>query len=172
MDDTLFRFADRADLALWAPVNDTVMGGQSFSRLLPVEDGDACFEGVVSFENGGGFASIRSQPRDLGRPGALAYVLDVRGDGKRYKLNVRMDDRLDGLTYQAIFQPPADLWIEIELPLVSFAATQRGRTIAAAPALDPARVRQLGLLIADRQEGPFRLDVRRIVARRLPRFDG
>jgi monofunctional biosynthetic peptidoglycan transglycosylase len=32
--------------------------------------------------------------------------------------------------------------------------------VADAPALDPAAVRQVGLLIADRQAGPFELAVR------------
>jgi NADH dehydrogenase [ubiquinone] 1 alpha subcomplex assembly factor 1 len=31
-----------------------------------------------------------------------------------------------------------------------------------APALDPARIRQVGLMIAGRQAGPFALDMRRI----------
>jgi len=37
-----------------------------------------------------------------------------------------------------------------------------GRIVTGAPPLDPARVRQVGLMIADRQAGPFSLAVRSI----------
>jgi len=36
--------------------------------------------------------------------------------------------------------------------------------VPGAPPLDPARVRQIGLMIADRQAGPFALAVRSIRA--------
>jgi hypothetical protein len=42
--------------------------------------------------------------------------------------------------------------------------TFRGRVVATAPPLDPGRVRQVGLMIADRQAGAFRLAVRSISA--------
>jgi hypothetical protein len=38
----------------------------------------------------------------------------------------------------------------------------RGREVAGAPALDPARIRQVGLMIAAKQAGPFALDMKRI----------
>jgi hypothetical protein len=59
------------------------MGGVSHSRLRHDAAGHAVFEGVVSLENNGGFASVRSRPLDLGVPGAANYSLEVRGDGKR-----------------------------------------------------------------------------------------
>jgi NADH dehydrogenase [ubiquinone] 1 alpha subcomplex assembly factor 1 len=52
-----------------------------------------CFAGHVSVENNGGFASVRCQPCDFGRKEVIAYLLEVRGDGKRYKLNLRTDER-------------------------------------------------------------------------------
>jgi hypothetical protein len=38
----------------------------------------------------------------------------------------------------------------------------RGRPVPDAPPLDTARLRQIGLMIADRQEGPFALALRSI----------
>ena len=50
----------------------------------------------------------------------------------------------------------------VRLPVAEFRPTFRGRVVATAPPLDPARVRQVGLMIADRQAGSFSLAVRSI----------
>ncbi|MFO1414188.1 MAG: CIA30 family protein [Burkholderiales bacterium] len=164
MPRALFTFDDPASVTDWPAIDDRVMGGASQSRLVH-EGGDlAVFTGVVSFANGGGFASVRSRPRDLAAPGAGSLVLDVCGDGKRYKLAVRTDDAWDGISWQAAFAPPTNVWTAVRLPLPAFQPTWRGRTLADAPPLDPARMRQLGLLIADRQAGAFVLQLRSIAA--------
>jgi hypothetical protein len=157
----VIRFDAAAAVADWSAVDDRVMGGVSASRLRHDAEGHAVFEGTVSLANNGGFASVRSRPGDLGVPGALAWLIEVRGDGKRYKLNLRTDDAFDGITYQAAFAPPAGAWTVVRLPLGDFGPTFRGQRVAAPP-LDPARVRQAGLMIADRQAGPFALAVRAI----------
>jgi hypothetical protein len=84
-------------------------------------------------------------------------VLRVLGDGRVYKFTVRTDDGFDGVQYQVRFTPPADEWHEARLPVESFSATFRGRIVPGAPPLDPARVRALGLMISDKQAGPFEL---------------
>jgi hypothetical protein len=162
LDDglVLFDFTHPAAVAAWAPVDDRVMGGVSWSRLRHDPAGHAVFEGRVSLEQGGGFASVRCAPGARGRPGARACVLEVRGAGPVFKLTLRVDDGFDGPTWQARFAPAGGTWQTLRLPLAHFVATFRGRALPGAPALDPARIRQLGLLIADSQAGPFALDVR------------
>ncbi len=159
----LFRFESAASLADWSAIDDRVMGGVSHSRLRHDPAGFAVFEGIVSLEHHGGFASVRSGARDLGTPKAVEYLLDVQGDGKRYKLNLRTDDALDGVNYQAAFEPPAGAWTTVRLPLAAFRPNFRGRGVPRAPPLDTARVRQIGLMIADRQTGLFALAVRWIL---------
>jgi hypothetical protein len=160
----LFDFQAAESTADWSAIDDAVMGGISASRLRHDPAGHAVFEGAVSLDNNGGFASVRSRPGELGPPGVVSYVLEVRGDGKRYKLNLRTDDAFDGVNYQAAFQTPCDQWTTVRLPISGFRATFRGRVVATAPPLDPARVRQVGLMIADRQVGTFALEVRSISA--------
>lgn len=72
------------------------------------------------------------------------------------------DDGFDSLNYQASFTPNSANWQSIGLPLTAFRPSFRGRDVPGAPALDPARSRQVGLMIAARQAGPFVLDIRRI----------
>jgi len=157
MATTLLDFDDDADVALWRPVDDVVMGGVSRSSFGAAGSGVARFSGTVSLENSGGFASVRTPPREWDTAGTTAFVLRVRGDGHTYKFTLRTGDGFDGIQYQARFAPPAGEWTEVRLPADSFVPTFRGRTVPAAPALDPARVRALGLMISDRQAGPFEL---------------
>jgi NADH dehydrogenase [ubiquinone] 1 alpha subcomplex assembly factor 1 len=160
----LFNFASAATLTDWSAIDDSVMGGVSRSRLRHDAAGHAVFEGIVSLEQKGGFASVRSRPMPLGAQGATHYLLEVRGDAKRYKLNLRTDDTFDGVNYQASFDAPADLWTVVRLPLSSFTPTFRGRAVPDAPPLDALRVRQVGLMIADKQAGPFALALRSLQA--------
>jgi monofunctional biosynthetic peptidoglycan transglycosylase len=125
--------------------------------------GYASFQGVVSFDNNGGFASVRSRPERHDLSGFDSLLLRVRGDGKRYGVRLRTEDSFDGVSYQASIAPPAGEWVELVLPLADFEPVFRGRVVSGHPPLDPAKIRTFGLIIS-RQEGPFRLDVAQIGA--------
>jgi hypothetical protein len=159
---TLLDFDDAADLTLWRPVDDVVMGGVSSSGFESAGRGVARFAGTVSLDYGGGFASVRTLAQAWDTAGATAFVLRVQGDGRAYKFTLRTGEGFDGVQYQARFAPPAGEWTEVRLPVGSFVASFRGRPVPGAPPLDPARVRILGLMISDRQAGPFELLVDRI----------
>jgi monofunctional biosynthetic peptidoglycan transglycosylase len=118
------------------------------------------FEGVVSLEHGGGFASVRSSPGQLGLADAQACALELRGAPAPYKLSQLMDDGRDSVAWQAALQPDGKGWQVLRLPLAGFVARWRGRELPQAPPLAPARIRQLGLLTAGRRAGPFALDIR------------
>jgi monofunctional biosynthetic peptidoglycan transglycosylase len=162
MVTVLLDFDDAAEAALWRPVDDVVMGGVSSSSFGLAEPGIARFSGNVSLENFGGFASVRTPPRAWDTAGATGFVLRVRGDGHTYKLTLRTNDGFDGIQYQARFNPPAGEWTEVRLPVASFVATFRGRKVPFASSLDAAGVRAIGLMISDKQAGPFELLVDRI----------
>lgn len=162
MTTILFDFSDPATAGRWAAIDDRVMGGVSRSSLCHVPEGHAVFEGLVSLERNGGFASVRSDPGPLGMAGATTCLIEARGDGRRYKLSLLTDDGFDSVNYQAGFTPATEDWQTLRLPLADFRPSFRGREVRGAPPLDGARIRQVGLLIADRQAGTFSLQVRRI----------
>jgi hypothetical protein len=162
MAKVLFDFADSDAANAWHAIDDRVMGGISHSTLRHDPAGHAVFEGIVSLERNGGFASVRSSPGEHGQTGATTCVIELRADKKQFKLSLLTDDGFDSLNYQASFSPTGDDWQSLQLPLADFRATFRGREVPDAPPLDPARIRQVGLMIAARQAGPFALDVRRI----------
>lgn len=161
MPHLLIEFSDPAAAAGWRAIYDRVMGGLSTSRLAHDPSGHAVFEGVVSLERNGGFASVRSAPAALGLPGARSCVIDARGPALRFKLNLLTEDTFDGLVYQAPFIPETRRQV-LHIPLSRFVARFRGREVPAAPPLDPVCIRQVGLMLADRQAGPFALAVWRI----------
>jgi hypothetical protein len=153
----LLDFRVDADFAAWRAIDDGVMGGHSRSSLRPYAPGIAAFSGEVSLESGGGFASVRTTARLRPATDASAFVLRCRGDGHRYKFTARVDDAFDGIQYQAAFSPAAGSWVEVTLPLQAFVPGFRGRPVPGAGPLEPARIHQFGLLISDRQAGPFEL---------------
>jgi len=175
-----FGVTDNADMAAalifdtpetvtqWRAIDDQVMGGMSASRMRFDPASFAVFEGVVSLENNGGFASVRAACTDLASAHISGYQLTVRGDGKRYKLNLRTDDAFDGVNYQAVFVPPAGVWVTLTLHVADFQPTWRGRPVPEAGPLHPARVCQLGWMVADRQAGPFALAIASIVCLQEP----
>ena len=158
----LFDFSDPSAANAWHAIDDRVMGGISRSTMRHDPAGHAVFEGTVSLARNGGFASVRSSPGERGLAGAKACLIELRGDNKQFKLSLLTDDGFDSLNYQANFAPAGTDWQTQHLPLAKFSASFRGREVPGAPALDLARIRQVGLMIAARQAGPFALDIKRI----------
>lgn len=163
---TLFDFQTATNTANWQVVNDDVMGGVSNSGFR-LTNGVAVFQGEVSLENNGGFASVRSLPAHHDLAGCDAFVVRVRGDGRRYKYTARTDRNFDSAIYQSAFNTKKGEWEEHRLPFKQFIATFRGRALATEPPLDPAKITSVGFLVSDKQDGPFRVEIRWIKATAL-----
>jgi monofunctional biosynthetic peptidoglycan transglycosylase len=158
-EKTLYDFTDPQAAVGWVAIHDVVMGGVSSGGIESTEAGSMLFEGIVSLENNGGFASIRSRPKswDLGAYDGI--VVRLRGDGKSYKLNLKTDSTFDSILYRVSFETTEGEWQTLRFPFSEFWASFRGRLVPEAPELDPARIVSVGLLISDKQEGPFRLEI-------------
>ena len=135
-------------------VNDGVMGGVSQSSLRQDVDG-MFFEGVVSLENNGGFASMRSSVRFP--QGAQLIELIAKGDGKRYKLVLRTE-LAPRVTYVADFIA-LPTWQTYRFNLSQFKSTFRGRDVNA-PALSFSDVIDFGILISNNQAGSFAIQLK------------
>ena len=136
-DKILFDFTTNTDSPAWQIVNDDVMGGVSTSRFEVFPDG-AVFSGSVSLENKGGFASVRSPPASHNLTDFYAYVVRVRGDGRRYKFTVRTSTGFDTPVYQSFFTTKRGEWEEHKLPFKDFVPTFRGRALRDVPPLNSA----------------------------------
>lgn len=161
---TLIDFSN-SSAAYWQIVNDSVMGGISRSRLNLHEEGFALFSGTVSLENNGGFASVRTQartPADLS--GFEGLSVDVLGDGKTYALRIKTvkNGRITRYSYEVRFITTPGEWETHKLPYSEFKPVFRGQNVRGNPELNSDAVIELGFMIRDGQEGPFRLAVRNI----------
>jgi len=165
-DKTLFDFQSTTESAAWQIVNDDVMGGVSTSRFQIVANGGAVFSGLVSLENNGGFASVRSSSVKHDLNAFDAFILRVRGDGRRYKFTLRTGSGFDTPLYQCAFKAKRSVWEEHRLLFKQFVPTFRGRVLTDAPPLNPANVTSMGFLIADKQAGAFQLEIAFIRATR------
>jgi len=162
----LINFKNAGEKADWMIVNDDVMGGISSSKMIYSDTGTAVFTGTVSLENNGGFASTRREAGSYNLDDYIGLLLRIKGDGQKYQLRLRTDNRWDGVSYRAHFATTADSWITVRVPFSEFVPVFRGRIMKNVPALSPANIKQIGFLIADKQAGTFRLEIEWIKAYR------
>lgn len=160
----IFDFSNEKQTALWFPMNDVVMGGISSGSMTQHSSQTALFSGVVSLEHGGGFASVRTRAAEYNLAGCSGLTLVVRGDGKRYKLNLTDCVATDDVLFQARFNTTVDEWTTVYLPLKDFTPSFRGRSVPDHPAMDTRTIRTFGLMISERQAGPFSLEITSIAA--------
>ena len=149
------------DMALepWRAINDGVMGGVSVGRMVVAGQG-LRFEGGLSLEKNGGFASVR-RPIDVDLSASTGVRLRLRGDGRTYQFRLRLDERWDGVAWRAEF-PTSGEWQTVELPFDEFTPVFRGRRVPDAGPVVPADIRQVGFMLADKTPGPFALEIRAI----------
>jgi uncharacterized surface protein with fasciclin (FAS1) repeats len=152
-------FSDAAAAKKWLSVNDDVMGGVSEGGLRITDDKTLEFSGKISLENQGGFASIRTRPEDLGLDGYDTIALRVKGDGRTYYLDLRTSGLFAAASYRAALKTQKDTWQEVRIPLKDFEYAAFGRRIATADLLKASKVQSVGFTLADKQAGPFRLEV-------------
>lgn len=155
----LFNFDQPADAQLWRSVDDGIMGGVSWSQFQIEDNRIAVFSGVVSRENNGGFASIRSRPYRMDLRAFDGLDLRVRGDGKQYQLRICDNPSFDGIAYAAYFTTQAAEWQIVRISFKDFAPRFRGRTLSNVAPLNSGMIRSFGFLIGKKQAGSFRLEI-------------
>ncbi len=159
MHRLIVSFVEPINAFEWIVVNDNVMGGISRSRVSINPDGYMLFNGNVSLEYGGGFASVRSSYENWEIGNFDGFVIKVWGDGKSYQFRCRMGNNFNGVAYRHYFQTNNENWQEIRLPFNKFVPTYRGRILSDVKPLDPKAIRNLGLMISDKQSGNFNLKI-------------
>ena len=91
--------------------------------------------------------------------GVQALVVRVKGDGRTYQLRLRTATGWRTPDYSAAFPTQPDQWQTHMLPLTTFVAWWRGRTLRDAPPLDPTQIRSVGVLLGDKNPGAFAVEL-------------
>ena len=155
----LLDFEDTDKSGRWMVVNDDVMGGVSRSNVKLHSDGHLLFDGEVSTNYGGGFASVRTDYKNWEIEKYEGLILRVKGDGKTYQFRCRLGNNINQIAYRHYFQTDKEDWQEILLPFKEFLPTYRGRVLTNIPQLDPKEIKQFGFMISDKQVGKFHLKI-------------
>ena len=147
----------------WDIVNDTVMGGRSSSRWISNSPLNSSFEGFLSLQNNGGFASIRHDLKNIDLTRTEGIYLKVKGDGRKYKFRIRSQASARA-NYSYEFQTVKGKDQTFYLPYKDFKAAWRGRSLRNLPILAGKDVREIGFFLGDKVQGEFKLEVSEIVA--------
>lgn len=155
----------------WQVVNDGVMGGRS-EGLISFADDRLVFEGAIN-TNGGGFSSIRL-PVVVGTlAGATSILLQAAFDDRSYLLT--LEDQVDGRDRRVSHQAPIEAAASstegrsapsrdiATIPIDSFVPSIFGQLIDDEP-IQAALVDEIGVMISDGIDGPFRLEIDWIAA--------
>ena len=135
--------------ATWGAVDDVVMGGVSQSNIR-LADNKAIFAGIVSTDNNGGFASVRTRnftpPLDLSDYEGIE--LRVTGDGKRYKFITRCEGKWDGIGYCYSFDTVYNFPTTIRIPFKDLIPVFRAKTVYDASKFDSSKVYSMQLMLS------------------------
>lgn len=167
--DILFDFSEENPGEQWTVVNDNVMGGRSKGGFSFQKD-KLIFSGSTN-TNGGGFSSIRSKPMDLGLEDKDGLIIRFKGDGRTFKCGVRMEPEpymeRGSTSYRTSFETDKDAegWQVAKIPFSSMSASWRGRPLSKERyPLQKDKIRSVTLMMYDKRDGPFELEVDSIKA--------
>ena len=152
-------FTDNSVRAKWGVTNDGVMGGISTSQVSVSENNFLIFSGEVSLENNGGFASLRSPVDDFDFSDCKGFVIRIKGDGKLYSMSFRQTKYFTGYNYNLRFGTEKNNWQVIKLPFKDFKLKYYGREVDNYNPPNTEEIKQLSILISDKQQGPFKLEI-------------
>jgi len=159
-------FSKPKDVEEWEQFCDSDIGGKSRARFLYDPSQKAVFEGHLNIEipKGlplvrSGYAAVMSPNRyyDLEDFNAIEFM--AKGDGRLWILNLRPD--LVGMPH-LMWQHPfraEPTWKRYKMMFSDFTFTVRGYENERNEELAPERIFSVGFLIAERRNGPFRLEV-------------
>lgn len=149
---------DPDELARWRIVNDGVMGGRSSAEAV-VADSVLTLTGEI-VTDGGGFSSVRL---DLAEPlGPITrLIVRLRTDGRPYELT--MADVAAGRDRRVSHQSPidggtGDDWVEAVVEIDRLETSIFGRPVEVEP-FEPEAAVEVGIILADGVDGPFRLEL-------------
>ena len=147
----------------WNIVNDTVMGGRSSSRWISKSSSPCSFEGYLSLENNGGFASVRCDLNNENLTKTEGIFIRVKGDGRKYQFRIR-SQASRWANYSHEFKTVRNKIKTFYLPFKDFEPSWRGRSLNNLPVLKGKDVRGIGFLLGDKIQGKFKLEILSISA--------
>jgi hypothetical protein len=151
-----------------------VMGGVSRSDLEPGGVFNGTWTGLVTTENNGGFAGIRTKllTTPINMDGCKGMQLKVVGDGQSYKFILRDDENWNGVAWSFSFRTVPNKEITIKIPFSDLKPTRFARIMSSNEVFNKSRITAIqlslskfeydGALNAAFREGRFQLTLKEI----------
>jgi len=155
----IFDFETTSDLSNWKVVEDRVMGGESNARFFLNDNGHAQFEGNVSLENNGGFASVRYDMNTLKLKDTKKVIIRLKGDGKNYQFRVKNKEQNE-YSYISEFSTSGE-WQNITIELKEMYPSFRGRKLDR-PNFSHDQIEEITFLIGNKRNESFQLLIDKI----------
>ena len=152
----IFNFTKDVNIQNWRIVNDGVMGGVSASSFSLGSNGHGVFQGRISLENNGGFASVRYRGLKLQANTYSHIKIRLKGDGKTYRFSVK-DNLENRYSYTIPFSTSGD-WEEINLSLHQMYPSFRGKKLEL-PNFSEETIEEIVFLIGNKKAEEFQLTI-------------
>lgn len=145
----------------WRAVNDGVMGGLSRGVIREIPDGIR-FEGRISLENNGGFASLR---RTMSKADMSAYkgvTITYKCPGVKTAFSIEPNPVWYQPNYRTTLKP-CDEWTTVKVPFKDFVGRQVGRPVSGKLNAEKlSHIYQFGFITDEKREVDFVLEVREV----------
>ncbi|CAK9808887.1 Complex I intermediate-associated protein 30, mitochondrial [Anthophora plagiata] len=179
-DDVVWKFNGTTNsLDQWVVNCDRDYGhGYSTAKLELSSNGTGIFHGVLDTRvakdgrtTHAGYCNITSVPKYLSFRRKVPHdwtnynelVLRVRGDGRCYLVNILSSKNIDITWFDAynyiMYTRGGPYWQVIRIPFSKFVYTRKAELHEVQSPLTTNVVKNLGITIADKKPGPFRLEI-------------
>ena len=161
--NNLLRFGfgnEKGNVKTWFTLTDNVMGGVSTSKLT-TKSNSVQFTGTVSFDNNGGFASLRS---GFGKYDLSAYnAVRIKFKSENQKFALTLDNSRNwwepNYKYEFQSEQSSD-WKTVSFNLADFHEEIIGRKSGNKISNSILKnICQIGIITNDKKEGPFSLEI-------------
>ena len=143
----------------WSSVNDSVMGGRSTGNTNYSDD-VLSFTGSISFQNNGGFASVRSPYTEMDLSDYSEVTIRYRCEGQSLNFGLQYYREWYKPNYKIIL-PATDMkWKTVSLRMDEFKEYRIGRpTGSLIPKEVLNRILRFSIMTNDKKEGPFQAEI-------------
>ena len=143
----------------WQPIVDGVMGGKSEGKVT-LKKGSLLFTGNISFQNNGGFSSLRNAYGSYDLSQYKEVEIKYRNSGQAFNMTLETSEYWFQPYFVTSLGGEENDWTTLRVPLNNFKKTQVGRSHTDnASEDDLSKVIRMGFINAGKKEGPFELEI-------------
>jgi NADH dehydrogenase [ubiquinone] 1 alpha subcomplex assembly factor 1 len=152
-------FGTDKDSPQWTAINDTVMGGRSEGKVS-MKKNSLLFEGTISFDNNGGFASVRGPFKTTDLSEYTNVEIRYKTTGQSVALTLENYRPFYMPYYKKTLPNSAGKWEVITLSLMDFKAYRLGKTTGDSLSKEVLKkIIRIGFINGEKKEGSFSLEV-------------